>query len=101
MSGMRHDAELVVELDVEASLRDGIKWWKSDNGVVLTEGDGNGLLSCKYFKMVTGRKVDVGVLWQDGEKVADLPAGIKGRVPMGKERQSGGRRGGGSKRGAS
>ena len=80
LSGMRGDAELVVELDVEASLREGaISWWRSDNGVVLTEGGEDGVVSTRFFKKVTGRKVDVGVLWEDGEKKADLPAGIKGK----------------------
>ncbi|KAK7422876.1 tRNA 2'-phosphotransferase [Neonectria magnoliae] len=69
VSGMRRDAELLVEVDVEASLREGITWWKSDNGVLLTEGDAQGVLSSRFFKMVTGRHMDVGVLWQDGENV--------------------------------
>ncbi|RDA84526.1 hypothetical protein CP532_1510 [Ophiocordyceps camponoti-leonardi (nom. inval.)] len=42
VSGMRRDAELVVEIDVEGSLRDGVGWWISENGVVLTAGDGDG-----------------------------------------------------------
>ncbi|POR34030.1 tRNA 2'-phosphotransferase 1 [Tolypocladium paradoxum] len=96
VSGMRGDAELVVEIDVEASLRDGgVAWWRSDNGVVLTEGGEDGVLSTRFFKRVTGRKVDVGVLWEDGEKKADLPAGIKGKIPQGK----GPRGGGGGRRG--
>ncbi|KAI6772135.1 hypothetical protein HG530_003093 [Fusarium avenaceum] len=67
VSGMRKDAELIIEVDIEASLNAGVKWWLSDNGVLLTEGDEQGILSTKYFKSVTGRKVDIGVLWQDGE----------------------------------
>lgn len=98
VSGMRRDAELVIEIDVEASLREGVKWWRSDNGVVLTEGSqDDGLLSSRFFKKVTGRKMDVGVLWEEGEKKADLPAGIKGRVPQGKGPRV--RGGGGGRRG--
>lgn len=99
VSGMRRDAELVVEIDVEASLRQGVKWWRSDNGVVLTEGsEDGGLLSASFFKKVTGRKMNVGVLWEDGEKRADLPAGIKGRVPQGKGQGRSRGRGGGDRR---
>ncbi|KAJ4141115.1 tRNA 2'-phosphotransferase [Fusarium equiseti] len=102
VSGMRKDAELIIEVDMEASLKDGIKWWLSDNGVLLTEGDEQGILSTKYFKSVTGRKVDVGVLWQDGQWMADLPVGLKISPPFGKgPRQGGGRGGRGSKRGGS
>ncbi|KAF4978399.1 hypothetical protein FZEAL_5217 [Fusarium zealandicum] len=98
VSGMRKDAELVVDIDVEASLREGVKWWMSDNGVLLTEGDEQGILSSRFFKLVTGRKVDVGVLWQDGGWVADLPAGLNVRPPFNKVPREGGR---GGRRGGS
>lgn len=85
LSGMRRDAEVLVYVDVRKSLEDGaMTWWVSENGVVLTEGEGDGLVPTKYFKEVVGRKEDVGLLWKDGEKVADLPEGLKMRVPLGK-----------------
>lgn len=101
VSGMRKDAELLVYVDVERSIKEaGMKWWVSENGVVLTEGldeEGQeGLVPSRFFKLVVGRRKDVGVLWKDGEKVADLPEGLKVVVPMGK----GGRGGrGGRERG--
>ncbi|KAG8665925.1 tRNA 2'-phosphotransferase [Fusarium poae] len=91
VSGMRKDAELIIEIDVEESLKDGIKWWLSDNGVLLTEGDEKGILSTKYFKLVTGRNIDVGVLWQDGQWVSDLPHGTKISPPFGKRGGRGGK----------
>ncbi|KAK7749351.1 tRNA 2'-phosphotransferase [Diatrype stigma] len=105
ISGMRSDAELLVFVDVEQSLRDGgedgMKWWISANGVVLTEGDADGVVPLRYFKEVRGRRQGVGVLWRDGEKVADLPDGVVKRVPMGKtgggERSGGGGKGRGGK----
>ncbi|ESA43215.1 hypothetical protein GE21DRAFT_4240 [Neurospora crassa] len=111
ISGMRSDAEVLVFVDVERSIRDaeeaekedkegkGIKWWMSDNGVVLTEGDKDGLVPLKYFKEVRGRRQGVGLLWKDGHKVADLPEGLEIRMPMGKGRAAGGGGGGGGKRG--
>ncbi|KAK4137297.1 hypothetical protein BT67DRAFT_350163, partial [Trichocladium antarcticum] len=88
VSGMRRDAELLVYVDVAASMAEGgISWWISDNGVVLTEGDADGLVPARFFKEVVGRKQDVGVLWRDGEKVGDLPAGLKMRAPQGKGRR--------------
>ncbi|KAH6610367.1 hypothetical protein Trco_000387 [Trichoderma cornu-damae] len=98
-SGMRKDAELVIEIDVEKSLQEGIQWWKSDNGVLLTEGGEDGLLSTRFFKKVTGRTVDVGVLWEEGERLSSLPEGIKGKVPSGKGPRGRGRGGGGGGRG--
>lgn len=98
ISGMRSDAELLVFADVAQSLRDGgIKWWISANGVVLTDGNADGVVPLKYFREVRGRRQGVGVLWRDGEKVADLPEGVVARVPVGKGR--GGRGGGGGNRG--
>ncbi|RDA92811.1 hypothetical protein CP533_0822 [Ophiocordyceps camponoti-saundersi (nom. inval.)] len=75
VSGMRRDAELIVEIDVEASLRSGVGWWLSENGVVLTAGDESGVLGSRFFKAVWGRRLDVGLLWEDGLKKAELPDG--------------------------
>ncbi|KAI1646156.1 KptA family-domain-containing protein [Daldinia loculata] len=88
VSGMRSDAELLMFADVEKSLREdsGIKWWISANGVVLTDGNEDGLVPLKYIKEVRGRKQGVGVLWRDGEKVVDLPPDIVMKAPMGKSR---------------
>lgn len=96
VSGMRGDAELLVYVDVRRSLEEGaMSWWVSENGVVLTEGAGEeGLVPVKFFKEVVGRKEDVGVLWKDGVRVADLPEGVKGRA-----RGRGGGRGRGQGRG--
>ncbi|KAI0552043.1 hypothetical protein F4679DRAFT_582107 [Xylaria curta] len=115
ISGMRADAEVLISVDVERALRDSeagssksadeksggeIKWWMSENNVVLTEGNAEGLVPLKYFKEVRGRRQGVGLLWKDGEKVADLPDSIVARVPQGKGRGGGGERGGrGGRRG--
>ncbi|KAK4106631.1 hypothetical protein N658DRAFT_414938 [Parathielavia hyrcaniae] len=101
ISGMRSDAEVLVYVDVAASIRDaaGIKWWMSDNGVVLTEGDADRLVPLKYFREVVGRRQGVGVLWKDGEKAADLPEGLKVRAPQGKRGGGGGGGRGGRGRG--
>ncbi|ROT35726.1 hypothetical protein SODALDRAFT_283088 [Sodiomyces alkalinus F11] len=97
VSGMRRDSELLVYVDIEASLREGgISWWISENGVVLTEGDAEGFVPCRFFKEVVPRVAGVPVLWQDGVKVGEIPAGVKGRVPPGSR---GGGRGGGGGRG--
>ncbi|KAI1375046.1 hypothetical protein F4677DRAFT_424468 [Hypoxylon crocopeplum] len=98
VSGMRSDAEILVFMDVERSLKDGgIRWWISANGVVLTDGNEDGVVPLKYFKEVRGRRQGVGVLWRDGEKVADLPPDIVARVPIGKGSGSGSGSGGAKK----
>lgn len=85
VSGMRRDAELLVEIDVERSIAEGgLAWWRSSNGVILTDGGPEGVLSTSFFKKVSGRSAGVGILWEDGEKKADLPPGLKMVVPSGK-----------------
>ena len=38
LSGMRRDATILVWVDVRRSSKGGVKWWRSANGVVLTDG---------------------------------------------------------------
>ncbi|KAM0286307.1 hypothetical protein ACHAQH_001038 [Verticillium albo-atrum] len=94
VSGMRRDAEVLVYVDVEAALQEGIQWWISDNGVVLTEGNEEGMVPAKFFKEVVGRAAAVGLLWKNGEKIANIPEGIKGRAPPGRRGGRGRGRGG-------
>jgi 2'-phosphotransferase len=53
---MRHSAKILIYIDVQKALDAGIKFWLSENGVVLTEGDERGFLMQKFFEKV----VDVG-----------------------------------------
>ncbi|ETS80647.1 hypothetical protein PFICI_08176 [Pestalotiopsis fici W106-1] len=90
ISGMRNDAEVLVFVDVAKSLEDGdMKWWLSSNGVVLTEGNEDGVVPMKYVKEARGRRQNVGQLWKDGQKVADLLPSVVARVPMGKKGPAG------------
>lgn len=86
ISGMRGDAEILIYVDIRKSLEDGgVLWWISENGVVLTEGDENGVLGTKYWEKVVGRRQDVGVLWEDGKQVGELPQSVRNRkTPSGK-----------------
>ncbi len=86
ISGMRSDAEILIYVDIKKSLEDGgVLWWLSENGVVLTEGDENGILETKYWKKVEGRKQDIGVLWQDGKQIGELSETLRNRkAPLGK-----------------
>jgi len=53
--------------------------------VILTEGDENGLVPTKHWKKVEGRRQDIGVLWEDGKQVAELPQSMRHRkAPSGK-----------------
>ncbi|XP_026185493.1 tRNA 2'-phosphotransferase 1 isoform X1 [Mastacembelus armatus] len=49
ISGMRKDCDLAVFVDVPKALADGIEFFWSENGVLLTAGDAEGKLLPKYF----------------------------------------------------
>lgn len=49
ISGMRKDCDLAVYVDIPKALADDIKFFWSENGVLLTEGNAEGMLLPKYF----------------------------------------------------
>lgn len=55
ISGMRGSAEVVIEIDMEKAMADGIKFYVSVNGVILSEGI-DGILPPSYFKSISFRK---------------------------------------------
>lgn len=50
-SGSRRDCDALVYIDMEKAMRDGIQFYESDNGVILTSGK-DGVLEPQYFKRV-------------------------------------------------
>jgi 2'-phosphotransferase len=114
ISGMRSDAQILIYVDIWRALEAGVEFWRSENGVVLTEGvaasEGGGggegeeeeeeertkMLSSEFWDVVVEVKAGVGVLWKHGEGVVkELPKELKGRgVPKGKDRRGGSERGG-------
>lgn len=51
ISGMRGSCDIIIEIDMEAAMKDGIPFFISTNSVLLTEGV-EGLLPAKYIKKV-------------------------------------------------
>ncbi|CAF90715.1 unnamed protein product [Tetraodon nigroviridis] len=49
ISGMRKDCDLAVFVDVPKALADGLEFFWSENGVLLTAGNTEGMLPPKYF----------------------------------------------------
>jgi 2'-phosphotransferase len=62
ISGMRHNCAVLIYIDLEKALGAGVKFFKSENGVVLTEGlNDEGYLPKEYFSKVVTTKGEV--LW--------------------------------------
>ncbi|KAF8623123.1 hypothetical protein AX17_007557 [Amanita inopinata Kibby_2008] len=56
-SGMRDSCQILIYINVAKAMRDGIKFYLSSNGVVLTDGNAYGILKPCYFQKV--ERVDV------------------------------------------
>lgn len=51
ISGVRHNVEVLIYVDIDKAIADGIEFFLSHNNVVLTEGK-DGYVSPKYFEYV-------------------------------------------------
>lgn len=67
ISGMRNSSTVLVYVDVARAMASGIKFWLSENGVILTEGNQDGILPLEYFSLVEDRKHGPGVLVKNGQ----------------------------------
>lgn len=88
ISGMRQDAQVLIYIDLRRALEAGFPFWRSENGVILSEGmlpeggeESNKdkkhkavpLVPLKFFDVVVERKRGLGVLWEHGKEVQKLP----------------------------
>lgn len=69
ISGIRASSKILIYLDLAKAMQAGIKFWRSDNGVILSEGDENGLISMHFFQRVEDRTKEGGgaILIRDGK----------------------------------
>lgn len=88
ISGMRRDAQVLIYLDIKKALAAGCPFWRSENGVILSEGvpasngktDAKGnpekVVSVDFFDVVVERKLGLGKLWERGEVLKELPENV-------------------------
>lgn len=94
ISGMRRDAQILIYLDIKKALAAGCPFWRSENGVILSEGlpvpngktdaEGNPekIVSIDFFEFVFERKLGLGQLWPKGDGVKEIPeSAIKKGTP--------------------
>ena len=73
LSGMRNSSTLLIYIDIRAALADGVPFFMSSNGVVLSAGDAEtGVVPLKYFERVLERGGKE--LVKGGEIVAEADA---------------------------
>jgi len=56
-SGARFSSEVIITIDGNGAIQDGIKFFESDNGVILSSGNYKGIIEPKYFLNVYDRKL--------------------------------------------
>lgn len=57
ISGMRSSCQVIIYLDIQSAIKDGITFLKSDNDVILSPGIGDrGLIPPKYFSKIVDAK---------------------------------------------
>ena len=103
ISGMRHDCTIVIWVDLKRSLEGGVKWWRSENGVILTEGLGEPkILAFEWFqwvetrgqgepgKVLYGSKVESAEVTELEMKMARLGVGFRVREGGSRNKAEGG-----------
>ncbi|KAL4881154.1 KptA family-domain-containing protein [Aspergillus karnatakaensis] len=103
ISGMRQDAQVLVYIDIRRALAGGCPFWRSENGVILSEGmesssdKGKGeegkVIPVEFFDVVVERRRGLGKIWEGGETLQELPEELTSRRgPKGGGGKRGGRR---------
>jgi len=63
ISGMRRTCQVIIAIDLEKALNDGIKFYLSANDVILTAGDEDGILKPCYIKTAYRRSPKEMLTW--------------------------------------
>ncbi|KAF3080854.1 hypothetical protein TWF102_010476 [Orbilia oligospora] len=105
LSGMRFDAEVLFYIDILKGVQDGLKFWRSDNGVILTTGrEEEDCLPMDYVLRVedVGGRAGGGELWtRDEGVIKEWPKTGKGKLAPKSSRNGQSNRGGRGGRGRS
>ena len=64
--GMRNSSQILIFVNVQKALAAGIKFYLSENGVVLTEGDEKGYLKPEFFERVENAKTGKAIEGSEG-----------------------------------
>jgi 2'-phosphotransferase len=53
ISGIRHNSSVLIHIDMKLAMDNGIKFYMSKNGVILSSGNDNGIINAKYIETIT------------------------------------------------
>lgn len=86
ISGMRSTTTILIFLDLKKALERGLKFWMSENGVVLTEGGEDGVVPVACFERVEDKTGNA--LVENGEFVAEVKGLARGSSRKGKSKNT-------------
>ncbi|KAF7929686.1 hypothetical protein BELL_0055g00080 [Botrytis elliptica] len=86
-STSKDDADVSIYISLKSTLESHleIKWYKTGNGGILSEGDDEGVISKNVWKKVIARRADIGVLFENGVVKKEVPVGLRGKGVKGKK----------------
>lgn len=58
-SGFRKSSQILIYIDFENAIQDGITFFESENGVILSSGNSRGILVPKYFRKVISKNGEI------------------------------------------
>ena len=68
--GLRSGSNVLIKVDMQPAMQDGIKFFCSANDVILTRGNSEGVLSRKYFIDITSLDGKHIVVWRQGHDIS-------------------------------
>nr|XP_034326766.1 uncharacterized protein LOC105317941 isoform X3 [Crassostrea gigas] len=88
ISGMRSSCEVIIKLNMEKALKDGLKFFRSANNVILSPGDADGFIRPCYFDSAFQR-YPRGILPFNSEiKEGPTIPGLSGDLVKGKKKKN-------------
>ena len=63
---MRRSNTVIINVDIQRAMKDGIKFYYSTNDVILTRGNDEGVLPSSYFFHVTDNSRGNNLVWKPG-----------------------------------
>ena len=75
ISGMRSTSSILVYIDLPYALSSGLRFYRSENGVLLCAGEADtGVIPLQFFERVEERRDGHGILMRNGQVVKESPA---------------------------
>lgn len=80
------DVSIYIDLPSAMEADMNILWQRNESGLVVTEGDEEGMIKKSLWKSAVARRIDIGILFEDGQVKKEIPLGLRGKSAKVKKR---------------